>query len=654
MATSVKTIAYAFPALASLTNNTLTNLTQITVYIPESSPVFQRVWVDVSMDDIITATGGSITARTVNLQLGAAGYSSTTNTVTLNNTAENASFIITRPFTSYFTTNWTGTSMTCDLQVLVNQSTGTTLGMVNVCAVLYITYEYDDTAATQIKSVWIPLNAPRTSLPNTKTSHDTVPALDTYLPEASKTYRDIYIVTRANRNHANTTDFTVTYELSALGTTTTGSYEAALSTDVYTRYVWDITTYITTNTTHTFNVWASITDRYHCMQAWMVVTYEFTLSGTTSVMNCLILPSEIYAPFGGTTASDYQRTITEFWIEETTPSIQKIACFVNWTATGNEAGLNARVGTGTFLAYTNTGSSTVAGDKTMMIRNDSPTGLSFARGRNTLSVDIYNTSGNIRGNAPGCFWIVNYTSDISSNGIGSNNKTVISLFNAANTNNQQLLVSATSFSIPETNYFISLAGFELKFINQDTFQAGGAAIGAERLSGEGGLSWEPILSNPGIIDLEMGVNTKYSGSNGIFRRWTGDYDTNRLDLETSRRYRLWQASSDASNANYDSFTAFITYHSTTFTVSGTISGSSGGTVDIYLLRADTGEIVKSTSQTGNGSYSFTWFDDTENVVVMAYESTTKKGISKIATAGTGFDINLSSGGGGETSYTWFG
>ena len=149
------------------------------------------------MDDIITATGGSITTRTINLRLGAAGYTSTANANPVLNTGENISFFTERDFTSHFVTNWTGTSMTCDVQLQINQSTGTTLGMANVCCILYITYEYDDTSTTQLVTQWIPLNAPRDALPTTKTSHDTVPALDTYLPEASKTYRNIAIITHA-------------------------------------------------------------------------------------------------------------------------------------------------------------------------------------------------------------------------------------------------------------------------------------------------------------------------------------------------------------------------------------------------------------------------------------------------------------------------
>ena len=161
MATRLKTVQYSFPILGSLTNNVATNLTQITVYLPETgTKTFRKVVAKLTCDDIISATGGSITARTLSLRLGAAAYTTVTNATTLTNSAENLSLYYSADFTSHFTTNWTGTSMTCDVQTLVNQSTGTTLGMVNVAVTLDITYEYDDTSTTQLKTVWIPLNAP--------------------------------------------------------------------------------------------------------------------------------------------------------------------------------------------------------------------------------------------------------------------------------------------------------------------------------------------------------------------------------------------------------------------------------------------------------------------------------------------------------------
>jgi hypothetical protein len=628
MAVRLKTVQYAFPVLASLTNNTLTNLTQITVFLPETgTKTIKKAWVEMSMDDIITNTGGTITTKTVNLRLGAAGYTSTTNGNTLSNTGENLSLFLNRDFTTHFVTNWSGSSMTCDVQLQINQSTGTTTGMANVCCTLHITYEYDDTSTAQIKTVHIPLNAPVTFLPTTKTSHDTVPALDTYLPEASKVYRNIHIVTQGNLNQNATTDHTVSYELSSLGVQTTANYEAALASDRYVRYVWNITSYITTNTTHTFNMWASLTARNHTTQAWLVVTYEYNESTTTSVMNSVMLPIEINSPMGAS-AANFQRATREFWVQELNPVRQRLACYVFWQATANEAGLNTRIGTGSFIAYTNTGSGFICGNKSLMVRNDSPTGVPFARGRNSLQLDIYNTSTTQRGGNIGSFWILNYTSDKSGDGSGAHNHTVFYPVYSEDTGAavQEKITASDSISIPEANYFITALGLRMSAMIGAISQ--GLSVKIERLVAEGGLLFETGYADIGQHDGEIGNYDVFAQVRSLFKRWTGDTDSSRLDLETSRRYIM---SSSNGAAYFTTLQIMLTYHSILYEVAGTITNSNGGTVNLALHRKASGEKVVEGSRVGNGGYSLTWYDNTEEVFVIAYEDDIYK-----ARSGDGF------------------
>ena len=235
MATRLKTVHYAFPTLAALTNNTLTNLTQITIFLPETgTKTFRSVVAHITCDDIITATGGTIgtpNGRIFNFRLGAAAYTSIATTQTVTTSGENTSYHFTADYTAHFTTNWTGTSMTSDFQIHINQNAGTTTGMVNVGVTLEITYEYDDTSTTQVKSVMIPLNAPVSNITTAAVTYDTFPALDTYLPETSKVYRNMYIVVQGNEHrNAATTDHTMTINLGA-STVTTGNYEGALASD---------------------------------------------------------------------------------------------------------------------------------------------------------------------------------------------------------------------------------------------------------------------------------------------------------------------------------------------------------------------------------------------------------------------------------------
>jgi len=623
MATRLKTVRYAFPVLATMANNTLTNVPQITVHLPESgTKTIRKAWVDVTMDDLNAnaSTGASVTTSTVNLRLGAAGYTSTTNGNTKANTGEAISWQFTRDFTSHFVTNWTGTSMTCDVQVHTNQTTGTSPSMVNVCVLLYVTYEYDDTSTTQLKTVLVPLNAPTTFLPTTKTSHDTIPALDTYLPEASKTYRNISIVMSANTMSNSTTAFSVSMELTSLGVLTTELYNGAANSDRFIRYIWDVTSLITTNVTHTFNLWSSLTGTMDCPMAYMVVTYEYNESTSTSIMNSMQLPMEIDSPMGGTVAADFQRSTREFWVQEANPVRQRLAFYMFWQDNANLTGLNARIGTGAFVAYTQTGSGLVCGNKSLMIRNDSPTGVPFARGRNTLQMDCYNTSTTVRGGNVGGFWIVNYTSDKHSSGSGSHNHTILYPVFTQGTANavQQYITTANAMPIPETNYFISSAGFNYNFMQGVAHQ--GVTIKMERLVAEGGLIFERIYADISQHDAEIGVYDIWCQARSFFLRWTGDTDSSRLDIETNRRYII-NSSNAVTWANH--LTMMVNYHTISYTVSGNITGSNGGTVTISLHRQASGEKILETSRTGNGAYSLTWYDNTEDVYVVAYEDATR-------------------------------
>lgn len=621
MAVRLKTVQYSFPTLAALTNNTLTNMTQITVYLPETgTKTIRAAWLEISMDDIITATGGSVTTKTINLRLNAAAYSSTTNGNTLSHSGENLSLFITRDFSSYFATNWTGTSMTCDVQLQINQSTGTTLGMVNVCATLNITYEYDDTSTTQLKTVYIPLNAPTTFLPTTKTSHDTVPALDTYLPEDSKTYRNIHIVTQANTAASSTTNFSNTYELNSLGTNTTGLYAQTLDTDRWTRYVWDITSYlIDKSITYTFNVHSSLTGTMDCMQAWMVVTYEFDSTTTTSVMNSLLLPMEIDDPVG-TSATIFQRATREIMVQETNPVLTRLAAYIRWNNTGNEAGLNARIGTGAFVAYTNTGSGLIGGGKGMMIRNDAPTGLSFARGKNILQLDIYNTSASIKGGNFGALWILNYTSSVSGGGVANHNHSIIwpLAYHGTGVATVNYVTTATAPIIPETNYYISALGLRLGYVNNSTLTSCAPSITVERTVAEGGMIFERAYSNAGMNDSEVGYNESWSQIRQQFARWNGDPDTTRMDIEVSRRYNTYipNSAGTATGVFWETLQLYMTYHTISYNISDTITGFTGA-VDICLHESINGEKILTTSRSGDGAFSFTWYDNTEEIFVEA-------------------------------------
>ena len=255
-----------------------------------------------------------------------------------------------------------------------------------------------------------------------------------------------------------------------------------------------------------------------------------------------------------------------------------------------------------------------------MVRNDSA--FTLARGRNSLNFDVYRTdTADFGWNASG-FWLINYTSSKHSTGSGAHNHTVFwgVQQNGTAAAADNYTIAATSINIPETSYYITAIGSRLITLLSNNTPAG-ISISIERLSAEGGVQWERIFKDIKQTDAEIGTFYSWSQSKSLFKRWTGDTDSERIDSETNRRWRINLPQPAATAASgWVGVSQLFTYHTITYTVSGTVSGSSGGTVTLNVHRATSGEKVLSTTRTGNGAYSLTWYDNTETLFVEARES----------------------------------
>lgn len=626
MASTLNYLEYYFPELTTLVDNTDTNIPQITLNIPDAiaSNPFVRVVLELIAHDRNT-TLGNISRRQISMRLGGAGYTVINNANAIANGGEQQTILFSGDFTSHFNTNWTGTSMTCDAMVLMDSAVASPLNPAfnNISAMLRIFYYQEDTSATKIKTVRIPLNCPVGAMGTTKpASLSTIPALDTELPEASKVFRQTVVVMQGNDN-GSSTDLTLNMQIDSLTASLYASqvYEHGSNCNMFIRNT-SIQSF-DTSTTHTFHIWGSAAV-FHHFQSYMVVTYEYDSTANNQMFICAFLPMEVDSPMGGVNDTSYQRATREFWIQENNPTTKAIAFFGFFDSLGAISGINMRVGTGSFVTYTDVGA-VFAGSNAFMCRNDSA--FTLARGRNSLSFDIYRTDTTDMGYNLGGFWIINYICDKPSGGYHKANKFVADIPKTTGTTAAAVehTISAFAITIPETDYFINALGAELKFVPSGTVATGSPAIGVERLSaGEGGLIWERVYADINGTDGETGVYHAYAQMRTLFRRWTGDFDTSRLDIEVARRWRTHQGQSVGA---FNQLSILMTYHSITYTVSGNITNSAGGTVNIYLCRTATNEVVLSTSRVGNGSYSFTWFDNTEQVYVMAYESGTLLGRS---------------------------
>jgi hypothetical protein len=643
-------------------------------------------------------TVANVTNRNLSLTLQGVGASSVNNANTLTGSGEQYNILASGDFTTYFATNWgSNGSRTLDLSVLMNDSGGTPLtpSFNNFSARIVITYEYDDTQATHVKTVWIPLNAPLTALATSKPGSptDTIPDLDDFLPEAGKVFRQTTIVIQGNSEGNSATDKSLSIEIDTAGALASQTYEHGSSCDMWYRLNHVVS--FTTTATHSFYIWASAADFDH-PQVWLVVTYEFegdntattltedldgsetgvdvtnaallgtvpftiivdnehmlvtsiasnTLTvarghnGTSAVTHdsgaavrpgvicSLLLPVEFGGAFGGTTSSDYQRADRELWVQELAPVSRNMAALVFWDQAAAIAGLEMRFGTGSFNAITSV-ATVLCGGCGAMLRNDA--GFTLARGRNTMNVDAFRTDTTDLGMNTSALFMVNYVAAQPTAGPGAANHTVIKALAVIGTGAAAVgaTIAATSLPIPESEWFASAIGVHYLYQSNGASSPAGVNIGVERLaSGEGGLLWENVYEAIGSTDPEVGIRQAFATARSVFNRWAGD-PRGSLDIETNRRWRFITANAATS---FDQLLLLFTYHSITYTVADDVTNSNGGAVQLGLHRDDEnasgkGELVRESSRSGDGAYSFNWFDNTEEVYVVGYEDDDFKGRS---------------------------
>lgn len=655
-ATKVKTVEYAFPMTTSVvTDAVVTNLTQITAYIPETVVAFRSVMVDIGFQDVITATGGTVSEHRCGLRLGSASYSTVTELDDITHSGENLGGVIGMfDFTSYFISNWSGSSMTCDVQVYFDQNTGTTLGMRNVTAILYITYEYDDTPATnanQLKTVHIPLESLTGALPTTANSNlgtNQIPQLTGaggLLPEDTVTIRDYYFVIEGNEaNNNTTTDWTITANIDSGSSSAFGAQEAGLASDRYCRWIYKPAV-ATTTSAHNLQLWSSVANKGNHLAITMVVTYQFTASASTTILNSIMLPITMVTPTGVTSSAEASRFSQDFFIEEpTTITLKQSAFRINLNSTASISGLSWRANSQSYRTYAHS-ADVVCGMFCLQQRIDSGgeqgAGITLARGKNTVTIDGYTSdttdpSTNVNG-----ILILNYHSGKATAGIGSHSTTTLTnqlSWDAALP--ERTRVDNYILPVPETSYYINGLGFIMYQWSLATSMA--IALDVECLSTEGkGGGYYAAYTDGYRSDGKCASSIIWANAGAAFKRYPADPANGRLDIEAARDYILY-----TTPASSNGMIVAMTRHSITYTVSGTISGSAGGTVTINTYRSDTKEVVNTTSRSGNGTYSFTWYDNTINLYSEAYEDATHYGRSASATAGTTLDISLATGGGG--------
>lgn len=654
MALRTKTIEYGFPlSIASVATGVLRTYTTLTVNIPETtSRTFRSVIVDFSSLDSGSGTAASTTAILTGVQINAVAVSNTTVTQTITNSGENQSFHILRDATAYFQTNFTGASNTVTVSM-----TNTGNATANASAKLIITYEYDDTAVTtRIKTVKIPIDGNNGDLTATYVNvgglASQIPALNTFLPEASKVIRNIFfeMLIHTGTTAAVTSTLDVSYDG---GTTTTAdlTWAAGLNSDVSYRRIDNLTTTLVTGSAQSIQAKVtSITGRpTPCFSGVLVVTYEYNHSTSTRVLNSIQVPiMDESGLSGGSTTADKSRFSRRFNIQEPgTITLVQSGILASYIGSANMS-TDFRVGSQASRVYVHPATQR-SGAVTHMRRIDAGgvggvAGMTLARGFTSELVVDWFATGTTLGTIPSnmsALLFLNYTSDIHPDGDAVHTHTTIWGITPYSTGftgtaaNRVQVTSTTTPIIPETNYWLTAAGFQLIMMPFGTAAGNiGAAFSGEVQSGEGeGTGFRAFYNFIYESDAEVSPSVMWARARDDMKRWPNDPDTNRLNIETTRDYRYDNnlAVSNTVGVIFQSY-MMLTYHAIAYAISGSITNSGGGTVTITAHDDTNNLVIGSSSRAGNGTYSIPWYDNVGNVYTEAVESSVLIGRSNTGTA----------------------
>lgn len=636
MAIRHKTVAFASAPLLNLVDATLTDLPTFSARIHEigaPGTTILECWVELSCWDVVTATGGTVTETRVGLSINGAAPTVQTDFSDFAQTGENLAFVIgPLTFTSQATVNWT-TNIPVNVVVsaYLDQNTGTTLGMANVSAILYVTYAYDDNPAVnpiQTKTVMVPLDSRQSTLPTAQASFgDGIPNLTaTVMPESTVTALDWFMLIEGNEATANTTDWTLNCSIDGGTPFAFRTQEAALQSDRYGRWIYkpaipDI------SASHTFEMWSAAQARANHICATLFCTYSFDATTTTRIGNSLLLPIEIATPLGQTAAADASRFTRRISVQEPNPSLQQSGFRINFNTASSITALNFRAGAQAYRAYTNI-ANVACGMYSLQRRIDSGAaggaGFSIVRGYNDIVIDGFSTDAADQATNLSGYILLNYTSDVPAQGIGAASHTVfrpLQQWNATLVDFNRFINK--SFPIPEADYFIVGAGFMVRY--HQSASANAITFDVECLPAEGkGLGYYDIYTDVMQTDAERGFHETWMRGRDVFIRYPADPDPERIDPEASRDYRLFFAATTGCGVMQ-----CVTYHSMTWSVDGTISGHDPALAsEVRLLWSGNDELRQvATLGAGVTAISFDVHDNTEDYYVSVFQDSTHVGRS---------------------------
>jgi hypothetical protein len=646
-----------FGAVADLTSSTtvFTTIGTPTINIPENAT--SRVTITsallmVAAQDTSTVGGGSISVFQASCQLTAAGAATTVaiSSATLANSGENWGGLFGPfDFTSHFQTNFgVGGTSVATTGVGINISTGTGTAIRGVYAYYEITYTYDSSVPSRVHFVGISYdNNAVLGTVNTSTVA-TLPQLTgsggllSGYTNVAVTRRWIEVKGNDYTNNVATALGLSTRFDNLTATITLPVRVTTLITDTWQLYQIDASA-LTTTATHTFQLWSALASRWNNIVITEFVEFTYDVAGTTRILNYIEFPVEFTSPIAGTTSAVSQDYVNEIWVQEPNVLLLNSAIEISYSSIAT-ATANFFVGSQSSRAYLMTSPGLFAGMNTFQHRFDSGAaagaGITFVRGLNTIKSNIFVSIGSMY-NTSGVGKLL-YASDVPSSGLDNQNHVIYSLERQMSFTTTQTNTVSDNLPLPNPEWWRNSFGQQHHVWVQGVANTvyGFNFQVQKNTTDYGGVGWGDMYLDFYQSDGELSYCDWNVGGGDLFKRWPNDTNLYTLDFQSVRNYKT-----NSTIALVFGNRWLLSYHTITYEVSGSITNSNGGSIniDVYYYDGTETTYFDTTQVTGNASFSFLVYDDTVQWYVTAYESALYKGMSKVDVAGTGFDISLSSG-----------
>lgn len=660
MARRTNYIEYFLPQVtASVATVVVRAFDPIWVAVPETgSRTFESVWVQFTARDD-AAAAATVTNFRMPLSLSNGSGSHTagplyTCLVTITNTGEHQSWAYSADYTSFFNTSFTGPGM-----ALFVSGVFTGIATSNWTAKLCMAYSYDDTVQTQrIKTVKIPIDSInqlyRPQLWEVGgTGSWAVPALDTFLPEGSKIYRDIAFEFFGNECAASTTNCSFSTSLDAETPQADKPHTQNLNSAVWYNRVWKRLGTMTTSAPHRLFVGAGPASRFNCMGGILNVTYEYNTQTTTEAMNSLWMPFQNYGGsigvYGNYSAGvprsvDFSTQAIKFWVEEPTPVLVTSGIVFHWVDSSlitrpaisvNNARTRSFNGNGASV-----GGALTCGGNSIVHRFDSGSysgSMSLARGENTINVMLeaydFGTAFIGTGTNFSAMAIVNYRSLVASGGIGTHNHTVIYNWLQMVQTVPSYVRDFSGFKINEPRYWINNVGFE--YIGYYSIATSSVGLDIYPSVPDECSGWRTVGVQQIGNSTEIGLTPSYGDATRFFKQHPQERYVfpGKMWATSSKRFGI-DTSDSATPWNYFGWgNAMVTYHSITPMISGTVMNyrtGDGSGIGVEVYRKRDNYLCLSMSTAVGGTFGEVWYDDVEEYYCVAIPNSTSVGRSKAA------------------------